>query len=96
MRKRSQTSMYNMVDYISLIGFLAGACTTIAFLPQAVKAWKTKSTKDVSLAMYIILCTGIVLWLVYGLLIGSKPVIIANAVVIVLALSVLGLKLRYK
>ena len=79
-----------------MIGLAAGFCTTVAFLPQAVKTWKSKSAKDLSLGMYSILCTGILLWLIYGILIGDIPIILANGVTLALALSILYFKLTYK
>ena len=59
------------MDYVTFIGFLAGALTTLAYLPQVFKAWKTKRTKDVSLGMFSILTIGILLWLVYGIFLNS-------------------------
>ena len=82
--------------YVEVIGFLAGILTTIAFIPQVIKVWKTKSTKDISLIMFIVLCTGIFLWLVYGILISSLPVILANIVTFILALIILIFKIKYK
>lgn len=79
----------------TIIGLLAGALTTIAFLPQAIKTWKTKSAKDISLGMYLIFTTGVMLWLIYGILISDLPVILANAVTLVFALSILYFKLTY-
>jgi len=84
------------MDYITLIGALAGILTTTAFLPQVIKTWKTKQTKDISLGMFAILTIGVVLWLVYGILINSLPVIISNVVTFILALAILILKIRYK
>ena len=84
------------MDYIILIGALAGILTTTAFLPQVIKTWKTKQTKDISLGMFAILTIGVVLWLVYGILINSLPVIISNVVTFILALAILILKIRYK
>lgn len=84
------------MDYIILIGALAGILTTTAFLPQVIKAWKTKQTKDISLGMFAILTIGVALWLVYGILINSLPVIIANVVTFILALAILILKIKYK
>jgi len=84
------------MNWITILGLTAGFCTTIAFLPQAVKTWKTKSAKDLSFGMYSILCTGILLWLIYGILIGDIPIIIANGVTLALALSILYFKLTYK
>jgi MtN3 and saliva related transmembrane protein len=80
---------------ISAIGFGAAFCTTVAFLPQVIKTWTTRSTKDVSLGMFLIFSTGTLLWLIYGLLIGDVPLIAANAVTLALALTILGFKLRY-
>lgn len=79
-----------------LIGLTAGALTTISFLPQALKVFLTKQTRDISLLMYVILCIGVCLWLVYGLLISSVSVTAANAVTLVLVLAVLIMKLRYR
>jgi len=81
--------------YVDLIGFAAGFLTTIALLPQALKAWKTKSTKDVSIVWIVTLTTGVVLWLVYGLMIASWPVAAANFFTLVLCLVVLYLKMKY-
>lgn len=77
-----------------LIGTLAGTLTTLAFLPQVIKTWRTRSTADISLSMFVLFCGGVALWLVYGLMIGALPVIIANAVTLVLAGTVLVLKLK--
>ena len=78
---------------INLLGYIAGTLTTLAFLPQALKAFRTKSTKDISLAMWLLLCTGVICWLIYGILIGEGPVIVANAVTLILVGAVLLLKL---
>jgi MtN3 and saliva related transmembrane protein len=81
---------------ITYIGLLAGALTTFATFPQVVKAWKSKSTHDISLVMYIVLTSGVFLWLIYGIAIDDLPVILANAVTLVLVSFILGLKLKYK
>ena len=80
---------------ITAIGFAAAALPTLAFLPQAVKSWRSRSTSDVSLGMALLLVTGIVLWLAYGLLRADLPIIAANAVTLVLAGSILVSKLRF-
>jgi len=80
----------------TILGLIAGTCTTAAFLPQLVKIWKTKSTRDISLLMYVVICTGILLWLIYGVIIDSVPVILANAVTLVIAAMILILKIRYR
>jgi MtN3 and saliva related transmembrane protein len=78
-----------------LLGFLAGICTTMAFVPQAIKAWRTRSAKDLSLWMYVVFLSGVVLWFAYGVMIGAWPVILANAITFGLALSILIVKLRH-
>jgi len=80
----------------TILGLIAGTCTTAAFLPQLVKIWKTKSTRDISLLMYVVICTGILLWLIYGVIIDSVPVILANAATLVIAAMILILKIRYR
>ncbi len=82
-------------ELIDTLGLLAGTLTTIAFFPQLYKTWKSKSARDVSLVMMITFCIGVFLWLVYGLVIHAMPVIVANAVTLVLALLIVLLKIRY-
>jgi MtN3 and saliva related transmembrane protein len=77
------------------IGIIAGTLTTIAFLPQVIQVLKTKSTEDISLVMYVVFITGVAFWLIYGILLGAWPVIIANIVTFILALIVLVMKLRH-
>jgi MtN3 and saliva related transmembrane protein len=79
----------------TLIGLMAAICTTGSFLPQVVRAWRTRSTRDVSAWMFILLVTGNSLWLVYGALIGDLPLVIANLVTLALVGIILALKLRY-
>lgn len=81
---------------INLLGLLAGTLTTIAFVPQVVKIWQSKSASDISFGMFLIFNLGLVLWLLYGIAIHSVPVIIANAVTLVLTGMILVLKIRYK
>lgn len=85
-----------MINYIEIIGIVAGICTTIAFLPQVVKTWRSKSAKDLSLGMFSIFCTGVALWLTYGILIGDLPIILANSFTFLLAGCLLYFKLIYK
>jgi MtN3 and saliva related transmembrane protein len=84
------------MDYLLLLGLLAATLTTVAYVPQLLKVIKTRSTHDISLAMYIVVCTGVLLWLIYGILIHNTPIIVANAVTFVIACSVLVMKIRYK
>jgi MtN3 and saliva related transmembrane protein len=83
------------MDATMLLGLAAGTLTTIAFVPQLAKTWRTRSTKDVSLGMFSIFCTGVLLWLIYGVLIQSVPVVLANGVTLVLAGAILSLKIKF-
>lgn len=83
-----------MNNYATIIGFIAATLTTVAFIPQVIKVWRTKSTRDVSIGMYVLFTTGVAMWFCYGLLIGSWPVIAANAITLVLAGLVLVMKIR--
>lgn len=83
-------------QFINILGLIAGTLTTIAFLPQLFKTWKSKSAKDVSLVMMITFSVGIFLWIIYGFAIGAMPIIVCNAVTLVLALMILVLKIRYR
>ena len=84
------------MNYVEIIGFVAAVSTTIAFLPQAIKTWKTRRTKDLSLGLFSLLTIGVFLWLVYGVLTNSRPIILANLFTLVLASTILIFKLRYK
>jgi len=77
------------------IGLVAAICTTVSFLPQLVRVWRRKSASDISLSMFLLFSAGVFLWLVYGIGIGSAPVIAANVVTLALALAILVLKIRY-
>lgn len=79
-----------------VIGFIAAALTTAAFVPQFVKIWRTRSTRDISQRMYLLMCTGVFLWLVYGIQLRALPIILANGVTLVLTLAILLLKLRHR
>ena len=84
------------MDTFELLGYLAAILTTISFFPQVVKIYKTKETKSISLSMYIVLIIGILLWLIYGVYLKSMPMIIANAVTLVLLIYILIMKIKYK
>ncbi len=79
-----------------IIGFTAAGLTTTAFVPQFLKVWKTRLTRDISTRMYLMLCGGVFLWLVYGIQRRSLPIILANAVTLILTLAILGLKIKHK
>jgi MtN3 and saliva related transmembrane protein len=84
------------MESVTFIGLLAATLTTVAFVPQVVRAWRTRSTRDVSLPMFLVLALGITLWLVYGAMINDLPLIAANLVTLILVLMILFFKLRYK
>ena len=84
------------MNYIDLLGYTAGILVVISLLPQTVKSWKTKSTRDLSLWRYIIYSVGLILWITYAIIINNGPVAVMNSIGLVLALSILYLKVRYK
>ncbi len=84
------------MDIVKITGLVAGIITTTSFLPQVIKTWKSKSAKDLSLGMFLIYCTGIILWLAYGILLNDLPLIVANAFTLVLSSLLLVFKLRFK
>ena len=86
----------NNFNYIDLFGFLAALLTTIAFLPQLYKTWKTKSADDVSLIMLILFILGLFCWIIYGLKINSMPILVANIITFIFNFSILILKITYR
>lgn len=78
---------------VDVIGSVSGVLTTLAFVPQAVKTLRTRQTRDISTAMWLLFCIGVVGWLVYGILLAAMPIILANGVTLVLASLVLMVKL---
>jgi len=84
-----------MAAQIQLIGFIAGALVLVSFVPQVMKSWKTKKTGDLSLVMYVCMIAGLCLWLIYGILLRDMPIITANGLALLLALSILILKIRH-
>lgn len=81
-----------MADWI---GIVAGTLTTIAFVPQVLRVWRTRTARDLSLATFAIFMTGVALWLVYGVMIASVPIVLANAVTLVLAGSIVLMKIAF-
>jgi MtN3 and saliva related transmembrane protein len=86
----------NPMSLIDSIGYLAAALTTIAFIPQALHTWRLRSANGISLGMYVIFTLGVVLWLLYGVLLGAWPLIVSNAITLALALSILVMAIRYR
>jgi MtN3 and saliva related transmembrane protein len=84
------------MDTITFLGYLAGFLVVISLLPQTIKAWQTKSTKDISLWRYIIYVIGLILWIIYAILTKNGPVAVTNLIGLILALMILSLKIKYK
>ena len=80
----------------SLLGFLAGALTTVSFVPQVIKAWRTRRCHDLSWGMLITFSVGVVLWLAYGVRLWAMPIIAANAVTLALLIMIGALKVRFR
>ena len=85
----------NQFNFTDFFGFAAAFLTTIAFLPQLYKTWKTKSADDVSLVMLLLFITGLICWIIYGIKIISIPILFANIITLSFNLSILILKLTY-
>ena len=84
------------MDTAQWVGLVAGVLTTFAFVPQVLRIWKTKSANDISLRTYVSLSIGVALWLVYGILKQEPPIILWNAVTLVLAITIVAMKLRFR
>jgi len=82
------------MDWVEAVGMVAGALTTIAFVPQVLQTWRTGSARDFSLPMLLLFTVGIALWLAYGVLLQQVPIILPNVVTLVLSAYMLGVKLR--
>lgn len=84
------------MNKIDLIGYLAAFCTTGAFIPQAWLTWKNKRAEGVSLGMYFIMVTGVILWMTYGIMLSAWPIIIANIITLGLTIFILTMKIVFK
>ena len=82
----------SLLDYT---GYAAAVCTTGAYIPQVLRVWRTRSTQDISLKMFLVLVTGLTLWLIYGLRKGEIPIIAANGITLMLAGTILFFKIRH-
>jgi MtN3 and saliva related transmembrane protein len=83
------------MELVNFVGYSAATLTTVAFLPQVFQIWKSKSTKDLALPTLLSFIAGVSMWLVYGLLLNSAPVIVANTITLLLNLAILRFKLKY-
>ena len=84
------------MESANTLGLIAGALTTVAFVPQVIKIWKSKHARDISLGMFAIFSCGVLLWLFYGIEIDAMPVIVANAITLGLSLTILYFKIKFK
>ncbi len=84
------------MEPVQFLGLLAGSLTTIAFVPQVVKTYQSRSAKDLSLGMFLIFCSGTALWLSYGIIREDIPVITANALTLALSAVLVFFKFRFK
>jgi MtN3 and saliva related transmembrane protein len=80
---------------IQILGLAAGTITSITFLPQVIQIWKTKSAKDLSLQMLLLLILGVTMWLSYGLLVKDAAIIYTNSMVLIMSLVMLYFKFRF-
>lgn len=80
---------------IDVLGYVAGILVVISILPQVIKSWRTRLTRDISLWRYVIYVIGLILWITYAIIIKNGPVAVMNSVGLILALMVLGLKIKY-
>jgi MtN3 and saliva related transmembrane protein len=81
---------------VDIIGALAGTLTTISFVPQVLKIWSSRSASDISMGMFSLFALGVSLWLIYGVLIHSAPIIASNSVTLILSLAIIMMKIRFK
>lgn len=81
--------------YIDVLGYVAGILVVFSLLPQTIKSWKTKSTRDLSLWRYFIYIVGLILWITYAVIIKNGPVALMNCICLILASSTFILKLKY-
>jgi len=84
------------MDTASLVGLAAGLLTTLAFVPQVAKIWKSKSARDISLRTYVTFSFGVALWLAYGILKQEPPIIIWNSITLLLSIAIVVMKLKFR
>jgi MtN3 and saliva related transmembrane protein len=94
MAQRAGEPQGEIMSDVTVLGLVAAICTTLAWVPQAVKTWRTRSTDDLSLPMYLVLVSGLALWFAYGVALEDLPLMAANGLTLALAASILYVKLR--
>ena len=83
------------MNFESILGYVAAVLTTFSFLPQVTRIHKTKDTSAISLSMYLMFSIGVLLWFIYGILIHAWPMVIANGITLILALTILWMKIKH-
>lgn len=84
------------METTDLVGSLAGTLTTVSFIPQVIKTWRSQSASDISFSMFLLFSLGVLLWLVYGASIHSLPIVLANGITLALSLSIIAMKLWFE
>lgn len=84
------------MSHVEILGLVAGSLTTLSFVPQVIKTYRTRSAEGLSLGMFSLFCAGLILWLVYGFMISAISIIVANAITLILASSLLFFKFTFK
>jgi MtN3 and saliva related transmembrane protein len=84
------------MDLVTGLGLIAATCTTIAFLPQVIRNWRTRSTGNLSFGTFTLFTVGVAFWLVYGLMLRSVPIIAANVITLALQIANLGQMIWYR
>ena len=84
------------MNLTEILGLIAGFLTTMSFIPQVVKTWRSRSARDLSLVMFLLYCVGVFLWMIYGIMIDQLPVILWNVITLILASVILFFKIKFK
>jgi MtN3 and saliva related transmembrane protein len=83
------------LDSVTAVGYAAAAVSTFVFVPQVIRTWRLKSARDLSMATLVMMCAGLALWVIYGVLTSQAPVIAANGIVFLLASAILAMKIKF-
>lgn len=84
------------MESYDLVGVIAGTLTTLSFVPQVIKTWRSRSARDISTGMFLLFSLGVALWLIYGLAIQSMPIIVSNVLTLILSCSIIAMKIAFK
>ncbi|MFN5744547.1 MAG: SemiSWEET transporter [Methylococcaceae bacterium] len=84
------------MESYDLVGIIAGTLTTLSFVPQVFKTWRSRSARDISTGMFLLFSLGVALWLIYGLAIQSMPIIVSNVLTLILSCSIIAMKIAFK